>query len=122
MKKGTLLKVRTKTQDDVCGECLYEIIATGLPAPEKNRRAAGETDGVRCRMLGGSGPAARPGWEVQDSEWNIQRDIKNGITSIVPDEQRESAMAQYQGEKTSKSGDPIRSVKHGGAGVVEMEI
>jgi hypothetical protein len=121
MDKGTLLKVKTKTFQDVCGECLYEVVATGLPAPEKERKAAGIMDGVKCVMLGGSGPAARTGWSVIDSEAAIQRNIKEGMTVIVPSEQRDSLIARYAGgSKKGKNGDSIRSVKHGGTGVVEM--
>ena len=83
MKKGTLLKVTTKTFEDVCGEVLYEVVETGLLAPEKERKAAGIKDGVKCVMLGGSGPAARPGWTIIDSEDAINRNIKDDKANLA---------------------------------------
>jgi hypothetical protein len=116
IEKGMLLRVQTKTQEDVFGECMYEVTEVGLPAPEKGRE--GIKDGVRCTMLGGSGPAARPGFTVQDSEMNINRNIAEGITTVVAEDKREGVLAVY--EDKAKDGTP-RSVKHGGAGCVEME-
>jgi hypothetical protein len=113
IEKGTLLRVQTTTKEDVFGECLYKVTETGLLSPE-----TGVKDGVRCEMLGGSGPAARKGFTVQDSEAAISKNIQEGITSIVPDDQRAAIVAQY--EDKAKDGTP-RQVKHGGAGVVEMD-
>jgi len=116
IEKGTLLRVRTRTQEDVFGECLYEVMEVGLQAPEKGRE--GIKDGVRCTMLGGSGPAARKGFTVQDSEESINKNIAEGITSIVPPEERDSIIEVYDDQ--AKDGTP-RKVEHGGSGCVEMD-
>ena len=81
IEKGTLLRTRTRTLNDVFGEVTWEVVETGLKAPEKERE--GQTDGVRCVMLEGTGPSARKGIEVIDSELQIERDIQAGITKIV---------------------------------------
>ena len=91
--KGTLLKVRTTTLQDIFGEVLYEITEVGLPAPEKER--AGQMDGLKCVMLGGTGPRARKGYVVFDSEFGIQGNIASGITVIVSSEQRDEILAMF---------------------------
>ena len=116
IEKGMLLRVQTRTKEDVFGECLYEVKATGLVTPDTPK--TGVSDGVTCEMLGGSGPAARKGFTVQDSEAAILKNIQEGITSIVPDDQRAAIVARY--DDKSKDGTP-RQVKHGGAGVVEID-
>lgn len=115
LKKGTLIRVQTKTKEDVFGECLYEIAETGLAAPEKERREAGEKDGVKCVMLGGSGPAARKGFTIIDSNAKIEHEIASGIIEVVPESNRAEIMAYYEDKK--KDGTP-RQVT--GSGIVEM--
>ena len=99
MEKGTLLKVRTKTLNDVFGEVLYEVTEISLPAPEKER--AGQMDGVRCVMLGGTGPRARKGYTVTDSEYEIQKHIASGETTIVPLDQRDNILAMFAEKKAN---------------------
>jgi hypothetical protein len=94
--KGTLLKVRTRTVGDVFGEVVWEIVETGLPAPEPHRR--GISDGVRCVMLGGTGPSARKGYPVVDSEDTIRRNIAEGITEVVPPEKRQAMIDYYNAQ------------------------
>ena len=112
IEKGSLLKVTTKTQDDVFGDVLWEIDEIGLPAPEKER--AGENDGVRCIILGGTGPAARKGFVVIDSEARIAGDVANGITEIKPASDRDILMSAYP----EKVDDPV----HSGSGCFEVEM
>lgn len=107
LSKGTLLRVRTKTLQDVFGEVLYEVTEAGLKAPEKERE--GQMDGVKCVMLGGSGPAARKGYTVLDSEFEIMKNVAAGITTIVPPEQRDKILAMFgdkakDGQKRCGSG------------------
>ena len=116
IEKGTLLRVQTTTKEDVFGECLYLVTAIGLATADTP--ATGISDGVTCEMLGGSGPAARKGFTVQDSEASILKNINEGVTSVVPAEQRDAIVAKYDDQ--AKDGTP-RQVKHGGAGVVEMD-
>ena len=107
MEKGMLLKTKTHTRDDVFGEVLWEVVATGLPAPERER--AGKMDGVKCVMMGGSGPAARKGFAVLDSEARIRSDIAAGITVVVLAAERVTIMARYT---------PVN--RPGGSGVMEV--
>jgi len=113
IQKGTILRVRTRTVNDVFGEVLYEVVETGLPAPEKAR--AGEMDGVKCVMMGGSGPAARKGYSVIDSDYEIQKNIASGIATIVPPEKRDKILAVF-GDK-AKDGQ-----RRGGSGAIEVDL
>lgn len=97
MEKGTLLKTRTKTLNDVFGEVVWEVAETGMPAPEKERK--GQMDGVRCVMLGGTGPSARPGFQVLDSEARIRDDIAAGITTVVPASEKERVLNVVKRQK-----------------------
>ena len=112
IEKGMLLRCKTTTKNDVFGIVMWEVIETGLPAPENTRK--GQMDGVKVMMLGGSGPSARAGISITDSEDHIIRDIKAGITTIVSREQKDVAMNQCQ-KKVTKT-----IPKHGGTGVIEM--
>jgi hypothetical protein len=116
IEKGTLLRVQTKTFQDVFGECLYEVVDTGIKPPEKGRED--EMDGVKCVMLGGSGPAASEGRVIIDSEMTIRENVKTGVTTIEPASKKSEIMAVYADK--ALDGKP-RSVRHGGAGVVELD-
>ena len=113
IQKGMLLRVKTKTKNDTFGEVMYEVIQTGMPAPEKER--LGQMDGLKVVMLGGSGPSAHAGLTLTDSESKINQDIASGITTIVPAAQKASILAQYQ--KKANAGGKI---PHSGTGVVEL--
>lgn len=93
LTKGMLIKVKTRTKDDVFGEVVWEVVEVGLSAPEPHRRNL--KDGVRCIMLGGTGPSARKGFMVLDSEDAIRRNIDEGITEIIPFEKRDSIRTFY---------------------------
>jgi hypothetical protein len=44
--------VKTKTQDDVCGVCIYQILEDNLPAPEKHRGGASSSPRRAKEMVG----------------------------------------------------------------------
>ena len=81
LKVGDCLRVQTKTLEDVFGVCYYEIVETGLQAPEKGRED--QTDGVKAVMLGGTGPAAREGMTIIDSQFKIGGEIAAGIIEVM---------------------------------------
>lgn len=112
IEKGTILRCRTKTKDNTFGVVLWEVLETGLPAPEAHRN--GQMDGLKVVMLGGSGPSARAGLTLIDSEDHIQNDIREGVTAIVPAENKDVLLAQVQQKKAT----PMP--RHGGTGVVEL--
>ena len=58
LEKGTVIRVQTRTKEDVFGDVMWEIVETGLSSPEAGRKGK---DGVKCVMLGGTGPSARKG-------------------------------------------------------------
>jgi hypothetical protein len=119
IEKGMLIRCATRTKGDVFGDVLWEVVDTGLKAPEKGRE--NEYDGVKVIMLGGSGPSARAGMTVIDSEWNIKRDMATGITVIVPPQKRAEILAHYSGARGSGQSKTSGSMpRHGGTGVVEI--
>jgi hypothetical protein len=97
MEKGTLLRTTTRTLGDVFGEVLWEVAEIGLDAHDKDR--PGAMDGVKCVMLGGTGPSARPGYVVRDSEWNIERDVASGTTVVFLAEKKAELMEKYGAKK-----------------------
>jgi hypothetical protein len=130
IEKGMLLRCKTNTKNDTFGTVLWEVMETGVAAPERERQ--GIMDGVVVSMLCGTGPSAREGFVVVDSEDHIQRDIKAGITTIIPASQKDAVVAQLGRTPKSAIGSNIasarerigsaitRNVKHGGSGVVEI--
>lgn len=112
IEKGMILKCKTTTKNDVFGTVMWEVLETGLQAPERGREAF--NDGIKVIMLGGSGVSARAGLTIIDSEWHIENDIRAGVTTIVPREQKDVAMGQIR--KATINTIP----RHGGTGVVEL--
>jgi hypothetical protein len=114
IEKGTLLRCKTTTKEDKFGTVIWEVVETGLQAPEKGREDF--KDGVKVVMLGGSGPSARAGMTLIDSEAHIFKDMVAGITTIISAEQREAMLQQV---KRSDKKDTM-SRRHGGTGVIEL--
>lgn len=117
IQRGTFIKVKTKTQRDVCGTCIYQVVEDGLPAPEPHRK--GELDGVKCTMIGGSGPAARPGWSVMDSVHGINENINAGITEIITANDAEKMRRHYE-SKAAKSQQTTKPDTYGTG--IEVDI
>lgn len=114
IEKGTILRSKTTTKNDMFGIVMWEVVEIGLQAPEKDRRDTCR-DGVKVILLSGTGPSARPGMTLIDSEWHILEDIKAGVTTIIPPEKKDVVLGQCQ-RKTPSAGMP----RHGGTGVVEV--
>jgi len=112
IEKGMLLRCKTKTVNDTFGTVIWEVLEVGLKAPERGRENF--LDGVKVVMLGGSGPSAREGLTIIDSEDHILKDIRDGITTVVPADQRATSLAQCQKKSA------VAMPRHGGTGVVEM--
>ena len=117
LPEGTVYRAQTKTHEDVFGDCIWKIVEAGLPAPEPQRREAGVNDGVRCELLGGSGPAARPGFSCQDSEAAILRRINEGTVEIIDGDEAARIIAYYKAN--ASHGKPTEP-KAGPGGIVEM--
>ena len=116
--KGTILRVQTNTKQDVFGDCLYEVVEVGLTIPDPADQNKMCNDGVKCLMLGGSGPSARAGFTVMDTEATIQANIASGITNIVPSNKKDAILALYG--DNSKDGTPRSAL--GMTGVVEVDM
>lgn len=117
LTKGMLIRVQTKTKNDVFGDCLYEIVEVGITMTNPANMTQTVKDGVKCVMLGGSGPAARKGYTVMDTASNIEANIRTGITEAIAQERRAEIMAYY--EDKAKDGTRRRVV--GSTGVVEVD-
>jgi len=100
---GTVFRTQTKTKDDVFGDCIWKVAEVGLQSPEKGREA--ETDGVRCVLLGGSGPSARAGYEVIDSVFNINTDIARGVTFVLSPEQAKPLTDHFEQMRAQNDGE-----------------
>lgn len=111
---GNCIRVQTKTLNDVFGVCYYEILETGLPAPEAHRR--GCMDGVKARMMGGSGPSAREGLIIHDSQDKIGSEIKSGIIEVMSKEKAELLLSAIEKNNLSTV-DGVRPP----AGVMEID-
>ena len=93
LKAGNYIQCITTTKDDVFGTVLYRVEEIGLKCPAKNCKV---NDGVKCIMLGGSGPSAYAGRIIYDCEKQIERDIANKTTKKIPTEQAEKMAKQYK--------------------------
>ena len=118
LEAGMLLRVQTKTKEDVFGDVLWSIEEVDIEMKNPGNPNETVTDGVRCVLLGGSGPAARKGYVVVDTEARILNDIQVGISEIIPEEKKAEIVAHY--DDKAKDGTP-RSIEHGGAGVVDFD-
>lgn len=115
VKAGDCIRVQTRTLEDVFGVCYYEILETGLPAPEKERQ--GEMDGVKALMLGGSGPAAREGLTIIDSQHKIGGEIAAGIIEVM-DKERALRLLNATPKQNKAPGE---GVERPPTGVVEID-
>jgi len=117
LKPGDCIRVQTRTLNDVFGICFYEILEVGLRAPEKGREK--EMDGVKAMMLGGSGPAARPGMTVIDSQFHIANDIKTGITEVLSKTEAQKLLAATPKQTPQDGG--IGQQARPATGVMELD-
>jgi hypothetical protein len=117
LQAGMLIRVQTKTKEDVFGDCLYKLEAVGITMKNPGNPNQTVTDGIKCVMLGGSGPAARKGYSVMDTETRILSDIQTGITEVVPAEKAAEIVAHY--DDKAKDGTPRKVT--GATGVVDFE-
>lgn len=118
LKAGMLLRVQTQTRDDVFGDVLWKVSEVDIKMKNPGNPNETVNDGVRCVLLGGSGPAARPGYVVYDTEARIMTDIQKGISEVVPDDKAAAIIAHF--EDKAKDGTP-RRIEHGGTGVVDFD-
>ena len=116
LKAGDCIRVQTKTLQDVFGVCFYEIMEAGIMAPEKGREK--EMDGIKARMLGGSGPSAREGLIIIDSQFKIDKEIASGIIEVMGKEQ---AKRLLQVTPKRKSGVPGEGSARPSTGVMEID-
>jgi len=98
IKTGVYFKAKTTTKDDVFGDCIWRVVEDGLMPPEEERREA-HSDGVKCILIGGTGPAARlkRGLSLRDSVWKINIDISNGTTEIISESEGKK-FEEYYGD------------------------
>lgn len=112
LKKGDCLKVKTKTKDNTFGDVIYIVEEVGMPC---KRKGCGKNDMVKCVMLGGSGPAARPGFVVCDCIELIRKNMADGITEIISQAQAKAIAEHHVTKAVTK-----QPVAKGGAGGIEI--
>jgi len=110
---GSFIKVKTKTLEDKFGECVYKIIGPEVEVEELGKKVKK----VKCVMLGGTGEAARSGMPIWDTFENIERNIDEGITQVIPEDQAK----QIEQECMSKSLEKF-DMPHGGKGCMEVNL
>ena len=76
----------------------------------------GKMDGVKTMMLGGSGPSARPGIAIIDSQEKLASEIASGIIEVM-----DKGRANVLLKSTQKKGSGIDNVNRPATGVVEMD-
>jgi hypothetical protein len=116
LEVGQCIRVQTKTLQDVFGVCYYEVTETGIQAPEQDRKD--QMDGIKVKMLGGSGPSAREGIVIHDSWHKISGEIASGIIEVMS---REQAMKLLRATPRNNSGAPEAGGARPPTGVVEMD-
>jgi hypothetical protein len=102
MKVGDCIKVKTRTKDDVFGECVYRVTEVGVWCPHCKAN-----DGIKFVMLGGSGPSARPGFPVVDCPARVRANMAEGITVVMTEAQAQQAVAFYGAKGAQKPGREI---------------
>jgi hypothetical protein len=102
--KGMCLLAHTKTLQDVFGDVLWDVTEVGLPFKKKgpDGKFVEGVDGVKLVMACGTGPSARRGYTVVDSEENIEAKIAQGIVQNVTAEVRATLEEAYS-KKESKA-------------------
>jgi len=93
IKVGLKLKVETKTFANSFGTCIWEILQTGIRIDKGSRK--GRSDGVRVKLLGGSGASVVPGHILVDSAEKLRDDIKNGIAKVISDKEASGMSERY---------------------------
>jgi hypothetical protein len=69
---GKYILVKTKTKDDIFGDCLYQIVGPVIEHGDKRL--------VKCEMLSGTGSSARQGFTVTEDLGVLEAAINIGIT------------------------------------------
>lgn len=79
VKIGDYIKVKTTTLEDVFGNCVYKITGPDIETKEGTK--------TKCILLHGTGKAAKPGLVIFDSLEVIDENIKNGVTTVITQEE-----------------------------------
>jgi len=95
IKAGEYMLIKTTTKDDVFGDVIWRCDAVNVPLPD------GKKTGLKFTMMGGTGPSARQGLVVVDSEKNIEANLKSGIAKIMPKANAEAYAKQCLNDKTN---------------------
>ena len=75
-KKGDLIKVKTKTFNDVFGEVIYKCIREDAPLANGGK-------GCVFEIVSGTGEGARIGFQITDTRESMEKCLASGIAQIV---------------------------------------
>ena len=81
--------VKTKTKLDVFGEVLYRVDETDIPCPDPFKQCKVKNDGIKFRMLAGTGLSAHRGLVIRDCAQNVNQNEADGITRKATKEEAE---------------------------------
>lgn len=108
LKVGDLFKTKTTTKNDVFGTVVWRVEEIGKKCPD----CKGD-DAVKCVMVSGTGPAARPGYPVIDCLQNIERNIAAGVSELLSEAVAKRVLDNMAATKATPT-------HHAGTGVVEV--
>lgn len=101
-QKGQYIKVKTKTLEDVFGECVFKILGTGFPCPHCDNKPL---HGVKFEMIGGTGPSARKGIVIVDCGVQRWKMFEEGKIQLVDKTVAESMERKSETKKAAKGID-----------------
>jgi len=90
---GRYILVKTNTKNNTFGDCVYKITGDIEDVEE-----LGTTNSmIKCIMVGGTGPAARSGFEVWDKLSDLENAIQEGKThTLLSDDTAKKMIEQYK--------------------------
>lgn len=108
LKVGDCFKTKTTTKDDVFGTVVWRVESMGRKCP-----TCKGNDAVKCVLVSGTGPAARPGYPVIDCLQVIEDNIRTGVSQMLDEATAKRLASSMTAAKASPN-------KHAGTGVVEV--
>jgi len=102
LKVGDFIRVKTAVgregkDTEGYGTVVYEVVEVGLPY-----KPNADMEGVKFKMIGGSGPRAVPGRTIFDSQETVAANIKNGKTELISPEEAKQMAKRFEAAAASQ--------------------
>ena len=101
LQNGMRFSCQTKTNQDVFGKCVWEIIDIDAGSGK-----------LQAKLVSGTGPSANVGRIVTDSIDRVEQEIASGISKIVP--------KTDEVDKPQQVAKKALEQKHSGTGIIEF--